>query len=168
MPDLKRPTKRSLELAKQEWRKARAKMKDAGVILPNIDKVAAGKDLPEEGKEDLRELAVIRSIQNELESGVHYISPKATRGGQMAVRQSAERIKAIFDEALNRHGVHEAYVRLMEWAGTHDPLEYVRRLEQAVYDREFSHWAGGVAAYEREIAELAAAFDVEDIWAGLW
>lgn len=159
IPELSRPTRRSIENAKQIWRRVKYQMQDAGVKLGRVDDVAKGKTDP---IGELEARVKIGNIQRLIEEGLHYISHKKSQAGAINVNNSALRLREIIEQAILKHGAEEVAARLEEWAGANDLAELVERLIYATYDPEFARWANGRSAYETLVKGLADALGVDD------
>lgn len=160
IPDLKRPTSRSIDNVKKLWRMYKLKLKDVGIDLKSVDETA--KRAPSSKTSELIAMTKISNIIALIKEGLDYMSTKNSQAGAIMVNNSAQRINEIIQQSIAKNGYEETARLLEDWAKGTDLASRIERMILAVYDREYSRWAHGSDAYEREISSLCEALGVED------
>lgn len=160
IPELSRPTQRSIDNVKKLWRMYRGKLKSVGIDIGSVDETA--KRVPTSKSSELVAMTKISNIMALVKEGLDYMSVKNSQAGAIMVNNSAQRIDEIIQQSIAKHGYEETAKRLEEWATGTDIASRIERMIYAVYDSEYARWAHGSTAYEREIAGLCSVLEVED------
>lgn len=94
-------------------------------------------------------------LQNMAEYGKNYRTLKADKSGEEAVNESGRRLANIIIEARKQHTDEELIEAInRNYGGVKKFAKLIERLVLAVYDDEYSKWAGGGDVYDVDVREI--------------